>query len=287
VLRPPRMPRWGLRLPGQDSRDSHLGPPDAAPTPTELPSHFPAASKIDSRRTPEREVESAKVLIDVAEQNAETTSKTAGNRQNTAKVVPRGLPVHASSMAQPPKPGAKQDRKHSTYVAGSFLEKSRGAHSQSASDIGHSEIASSAASEVAQLRPRRHPRERTTAETTAAQSFSAHSNLPEPAAELVSHAQIKSGSMMPEEHQFADSEVRDQHLFRDAIPVLRAITTAPVPIKQPDTKPSGNSIHIENVDIHIVPPPAPAFLVQQGVRQRGAVAAMARGFTSSFGLNQG
>lgn len=56
---------------------------------------------------------------------------------------------------------------------------------------------------------------------------------------------------------------------------------------QVEQKQLGNSIRIGSIDIHISPPPAP--VVKPPARPRAPItaAAMSRGFTSSFGLNQG
>ena len=56
---------------------------------------------------------------------------------------------------------------------------------------------------------------------------------------------------------------------------------------QVEQKQLGNSVRIGSIDIHISPPPAPVVKPPARPRAPIAAAAMSRGFTSSFGLNQG
>jgi hypothetical protein len=90
-----------------------------------------------------------------------------------------------------------------------------------------------------------------------------------------------------EERQVRSAETfREVSIPREPVPLVPVVEQMAAPPRRVDAQKTTNTVHIGTVDIHIIPPAAPA--VQSAARQSSAAVrgVMSRGFTSSFGLRQ-
>jgi hypothetical protein len=318
ALRPPRVPLWGPRQPANDLRSNDYRNPVVAPQDTapDAVSTDSVSASSDIAAPPSitpRSVQSTAVSIHPTERSPEPASKPPSTPLSSSKddapLVAQLSPVYPRPISQPHMPSARQGQMQTSPISASLIERSvvsNASHSESVANLPLSQAASSIASELRRRKneasqafaelaqmPRRKDRELATLEARdqkSSQSLLQPKSpddiaLRHPAAKTGSPVRLEPGSKMSEGREVAERERRADQDRRASIPALRAIPRSPGSSKQAELKPSGNSIHIGNVDIHILPPPAP--VVRQPVGQRAAVAAMSRGFTSSFGLNQG
>jgi hypothetical protein len=321
LLRPQHLPHWGARQQAQDLRKSLFDPEDAAPGSTSHSSEFPATSRFATPGfAPQNAAGQNVASLDPAERSGGSTeasvslahgvktTKSASIRQDDAQFATEISPAHSIPTSQLNAPGGKQHNARPSHAAESSIARSAVPHPESGSDILRAAADASAASTLSQLKkdavrsvadlvPRRGPStpEATDHRSSDHQSFLQSSLQPglrprspatDPTPAPAGSLRPASGSTKSEGRKVVEDEAaKGTPNFRIAIPFLRPLANGQVPAKQHEVKSSGNSIHIGNVDIHIVPPPAP--VVRQPARQRAALTAMARGFTSSFGLNQG
>jgi hypothetical protein len=272
VLRPSRMPKWRLPRPSIDFYDSVSDPRTTAPA-EPVPQPLISASTKD---------------VESGVQSTETVNAFLQHASNEFEEVfsradgPSRLPAETFAISK--RSSAFRERGETTFPHPSTPRKERRTEHHAGGD-------------VAKLtRHRRDPREPTqngevdhitlrpisSLANAVAQSLTAHADPGR------NQSQDPRWERRRKVKQFRDSTHQDVSNFRDWMPVLRGVARGSVSSKQASIKPSGNAIHIGNVDIHIHSSPSPVRpLVRQLVRAPTPIMPIARGFAASFGLNQG
>ena len=305
ALRPPRIPLWGRpRISGLDFPSTSLDP-QATTSDSDRP-----VSDLRAEPNPsDRSIRSSGVSIETSaprspeSRSAKMPSLDAppvAQVSDVQRTIPRAeASSHPSSSNEVRKPDASPAVHTSTVNPMTPRLESVASRQETASPAGpdsprqkilRGEHSQAFAPQVSVNIPLQHaPHAVLSPEASLQPKIRARNAALNTTAEEEARARPESLSPRLEMHSRREAEEapdRRASALRQTASLFPSPERASGPTKNPDDRPSGNSIHIGSVDIHITPPPAPA--PRQAPRQRtAAVTAMSRGFMSSFGLSQG